>query len=81
MLAAGEAWEESRVLPDGVVNTQGNTRTGSCQEAGPNGNCKAIDYPYVFASFYHWSLITGLIGVAEEAELVVQGYSLVLSNP
>jgi hypothetical protein len=81
MLAAGEAWEESRVLPDGVVNSQGNTRTGSCQETGPNGNCKDIDYPYVFASFYHWSSISGLVGAAAEAELVVQGYSLVLSNP
>jgi hypothetical protein len=81
MLNRAEAWEESRVLPDGVVNSQGNSRTGSCQETGPNGNCKDIDYPYVFASFYHWSLIRGMTSCADEAELVVQGYSLVLSSP
>lgn len=80
MISRGEAWEETRVLSDGVVSSQGNTRTGSCQEKGPNGNCEDIDYPYVFASFYHWSFISAQPSYAVEATLVADGYRLVLSS-
>jgi hypothetical protein len=80
MLTKGEAWEETMVEPDGIINTEGNTRVGSCQEVGPNGTCKTVAYNYAFASFYHWSLISANPAYATEANLVVSGWLIVLND-
>jgi hypothetical protein len=80
MLTKGEAWEETMVEPDGIINTEGNTRVGSCQEVGPNGTCKTVAYNYALASFYHWSLISANPAYATEANLVVSGWLIVLNG-
>jgi hypothetical protein len=80
MLTKGEAWEETMVEPDGIINTEGNTRVGSCQEVGPNGTCKTVAYNYALASFYHWSLISANPAYATEANLVVSGWLTVLND-
>lgn len=58
-LRRGEAWELSRVGPDGSINQTGDTRTVGCEERSPNGRCKSVFYAPIFSALAHWGAITG----------------------
>jgi F420-0:gamma-glutamyl ligase len=49
MIDKGLAWELARILSDGEVNTEGNTRTGV--EVGPSGTIKTVDWRNVVDAF------------------------------
>lgn len=57
-LAKGEAWELSRIAPDGAVNQAGDTRTVNCEEHSPSGSCKTVFYAPIFSALAHWAAIT-----------------------
>jgi hypothetical protein len=56
-LQRGEAWELSRVRPDGSINQAGDTRTAGCREKNPQGQCKTVFYAPVFNALAHWAVI------------------------
>jgi hypothetical protein len=58
-LQRGEAWEMSRVGPDGSINQMGDTRTAGCRERNPQGQCKTVFYAPVFSAFAHWAAVAG----------------------
>jgi hypothetical protein len=58
-LKRGEAWELSRVKPDGSINQAGDTRTAGCKETNPAGRCKTVFYAPIFSALAHWAAITG----------------------
>ena len=58
MLAKGNVWLAGRVLPDGTLSSEGNTRTGLGQEVGRNGNVKKLAYGSVYRAFYRWYQIS-----------------------
>ncbi|MGH2448125.1 MAG: hypothetical protein ACRDFS_05925 [Chloroflexota bacterium] len=58
-LAKGEAWELSRVRPDGSVNQTGDTRTVGCSERNPQGQCKTVFYAPIFEALAWWAAISG----------------------
>ena len=57
MISNGLAWEQSRVLSSGEVNSAGNTRTGI--ENGPSGTVKTIDWRSVATAFSVGFQMTG----------------------
>jgi hypothetical protein len=59
VLQRGEAWELSRIEPDGAVNQSGDTRTVGCKERGPNGQCKVVFYAPIFSALARWAAISG----------------------
>lgn len=69
-LSKGEAWELSRISPDGSVNQSGDTRTVGCKETSPNGSCKTVFYAPIFSALAHWAAITGW-GTYERAAYAV----------
>jgi hypothetical protein len=73
MLQKAEGWLASRVLPDGLIDPTGNTRTGQGQEKGRNGTVKTVNYGFTYRSFYRWSLISGDAAFAQLANLVFAG--------
>jgi hypothetical protein len=54
----GLEWEESRVLDNGRIMVEGNTRTGLGQEK-LFGKIKDVNYPEVATAFYYWSQLGG----------------------
>lgn len=58
-LQQGEAWELSRIQPDGSINQTGDTRTTGCKERGPSGQCKTAFYAPAFSALARWSAISG----------------------
>jgi hypothetical protein len=58
-LKRGEAWELSRVKPDGSINQSGDTRTAGCKETNPAGQCKTVFYAPIFSALARWAAITG----------------------
>jgi hypothetical protein len=58
-LQHGEAWELSRIAPDGSVNQSGDTRTAGCREHDPAGRCKTVFYAPIFGALAHWAAISG----------------------
>ena len=59
MIQRGMEWLQARVRPDGTVDQTGNTRTGSGQERGPQGNLKRMSYGSAYRASYYWAMITG----------------------
>jgi hypothetical protein len=58
-LQRGEAWELSRVRPDGSINQSGDTRTAGCKETSPSGQCKTVFYAPIFSALARWAVISG----------------------
>jgi hypothetical protein len=58
-IAAGAAWELSRVHADGTIDQTGDTRTVDCKERNPVGQCKTTFYDPIFSALAHWSVISG----------------------
>jgi hypothetical protein len=58
-LVRGEAWELSRVAPNGSINQAGDTRTAGCRERDPAGQCKTVFYAPIFSALAHWAAISG----------------------
>ncbi|MEP6670889.1 MAG: hypothetical protein ABJF10_17150 [Chthoniobacter sp.] len=54
----GVAWLVSRISSDGVISTQGNTRTAG-QEVGRSGNVKGVETKYAVRSLGFWAALTG----------------------
>lgn len=69
-LGRGEAWELSRVAPDGSVNQSGDTRTAGCKEHNPLGQCKAVMYAPIFSTLAHWAGLNDDARFAKFAHLV-----------
>jgi len=66
-------WEKKRIdKKTGEVDTDGNTRTGSCQETGSSGKCKEVSYTEVALSLAYWSVIGDDQQAANLASLVMQ---------
>jgi hypothetical protein len=76
MLGKGNTWLASRVLPNGTLDTTGNTRVGAGQEPSRNGVPKKISYSQVYRAFYGWSLIGGDPSFASLAERVFSGEAI-----
>ena len=76
MLQKGNAWLAGRVLTDGTLDTNGNTRVGSGQELSRNGVPKKISYPLVYRAFYGWSLMSGDPAFEQLAERVFAGEAI-----
>jgi len=53
---AGIAWEKTKILPNGEIDTTDNTRTGSCQETF-QGQCKEVNYAEVAQAFIYYGEI------------------------
>jgi hypothetical protein len=53
----GEAWELSRVRPDGTINQSGDTRTAGCQERDPQGRCKSVFLATIFNALARWAVL------------------------
>lgn len=70
VLARGEAWELSRVQPDGAINQSGDTRTAGCKETNPSGACKTVFYAPIFSALARWAAISGDARFARAAHLV-----------
>lgn len=75
-LARGEAWELSRIGPDGSVNQTSDTRTAGCREHDPAGHCKTVFYAPIFNALAHWAVISGekRFAVAAHSVWVRSGY-------
>ena len=58
-LQRGEAWEISRVRPDGSINQAGDTRTAGCREHNPSGQCKTVFYAPIFSALARWAALSG----------------------
>lgn len=69
-LQRGEAWELSRVRPDGSIDQSGDTRTAGCKETGPSGQCKSVFYAPIFSALARWAAITGDARFARAARQV-----------
>lgn len=54
----GLAWLVSRISSEGVISTQGNTRTAG-QEVGRSGMAKGVESKYVVRSLGFWAALTG----------------------
>lgn len=76
MLQKANIWLASRVLPDGTLDTSGNTRIGSGQELSRNGVPKKISYPQVYRAFFGWSIISGDPAFKHLAEKVFGGEAI-----
>jgi hypothetical protein len=72
-LDKGYAWLASRILPDGTINPEGNTRTGADQEKNRTGAVKGMNYGYTYKGFYRWYLIGGDSNYQQLAEKVFKG--------
>lgn len=69
-LQRGEAWELSRIKPDGSINQTGDTRTAGCKETNPSGQCKTVFYAPIFSALARWAAITGDAHYAQVAHQV-----------
>ncbi len=58
MINRALAWEQTRILPTGEINSEGNTRTAG-QETGRSGKVKKIDTNAVIRGFDYWASVTG----------------------
>ena len=76
MLQKANTWLANQVLPDGTLNTTGNTRVGSGQELSRNRVPKKISYAQVYRAFYGWSLISGDSTFEQLAEKVFGGEAI-----
>jgi hypothetical protein len=69
-LKRGEAWELSRVKPDGSINQSGDTRTVDCKEKNPAGQCKTVFYAPIYDALARWAAISGNDRYARVSQLV-----------
>jgi hypothetical protein len=76
MLQKANAWLATRVRPDGTLDPEGNTRTGSDQEKSRNDVVKTLNYGWTYRSFYRWSLISGDAAFARLGDLVFAGEAI-----
>jgi hypothetical protein len=72
MINKGLAWEETMILSNGQVSTQGDTRTGV--EVGPSGNVKGVDAMNVVNAFSYWYQLTGNMRWQQDAQRVAAFY-------
>jgi hypothetical protein len=54
----GIGWLVSRIGSDGMISTQGNTRTAG-QEVGRSGNVKGVESKYAVRALGFWAALTG----------------------
>ena len=73
MLKAANQWLKTRILPDGTIDSTGNTRTGFTQEKDRGGKYKKVSYAQTARTFYRWSLISGNSDFAKLADHVIEG--------
>jgi hypothetical protein len=59
MINKGLAWLNTRIEPDGSVDSTGNTRTGLGQEVGRNLKTKTMSYGSAYRAYAEWGMITG----------------------
>jgi hypothetical protein len=58
-LGKAAAWQKSRLLPDGTVSVEGNTRVNATPEKGRNGTPKKVAVGHVFRAFAYWARLSG----------------------
>lgn len=68
----GNAWLASRIDPQGVVNVEGNTRTGSGQEVGRTGILKTVNRPEVATALLYQRQLGGRETLEKLATLVLR---------
>jgi hypothetical protein len=73
MLKRANDWLRTRILPDGEVDSTGNTRTGLGQEKDRGGKHKKVSYAQISRTFYRWSSISGDSSYAKLADRVIEG--------
>ena len=66
-------WLLSRINEDGVVDTQGNTRTGMAQEKQRDGEVKNISYRSIANVLFWWSWQSGQVYLDDLAKKVYGG--------
>jgi hypothetical protein len=81
MLERANQWLRTRVLPDGTIDSTGNTRTGLSQEKDRGGKYKKVSYAQTIRTFYRWSLIGGDSSYAQLADRVVEGERIFKRHP
>ena len=57
MIDKAVAWEATRILPTGEINSEGNTRTGG-RETSRNGQLKSMNTREIIRGFAYWSSVT-----------------------
>ncbi|WP_293077355.1 calcium-binding protein [Moorena sp. SIO3H5] len=67
------AWEQTRILPDGQISTEGNTRT-SGQEILRSGELKNINNREIIRGLAYWASVTQDQDLTEDAYEVGQFY-------
>lgn len=73
MLKAANHWLRTRILPDGTIDSTGNTRTGLSQEKDRGGKYKKVSYAQTARTFYRWSMISDDNSYNELADKVIEG--------
>jgi len=71
----GFAWLVSRIGDDGIISTEGNTRTGG-QEVGRSGRVKGVETKYVVRALGLWGALTDsqkFLGLAEKVDAAASG--------
>ncbi|MFB2982360.1 hypothetical protein [Microseira sp. BLCC-F43] len=58
MINKALTWAQTRILPTGEINSEGNTRTGG-QETRRTGEVKLVDPRIVYRGFAYWASVTG----------------------
>ncbi|GET43231.1 hypothetical protein [Microseira wollei] len=58
MINKALTWAQTRILPTGEINSEGNTRTGG-QETRRTGEVKQVDPRIVYRGFAYWASATG----------------------
>lgn len=72
MLNKALAWQQSRILPHGEVNCDGNARTGV--EKGPSGTVKTVEWKSAITAFSRNFQTTGDVRWQSLAQKVAQHY-------
>ena len=58
MIEKGISWLKSRVLSDGSIDVNGNTRTGLNQEKKRDGTSKGVAYGQIYRALGFWSVVS-----------------------
>jgi PKD repeat protein len=72
MISKAVAWEASRILSDGKISTDGNTRTGV--ETGINGSVKTVDWRSAVNAFAWEAKTSGNTQWAKTAQKIAEYY-------
>ena len=73
MIDKAIAWQQSRILPNGEISIEGNTRT-SGQEILRSGEVKGINNREIIRGFAYWASVTEDEGLQENAYDVARFY-------